>query len=305
MDSHSTSAPGVPDNVAPTSTLAAQPSDALPPVFLTFKETDSSLKEMAVRDLQASLELLADRMHYVTGASAATIAIRKENNFVCLASAGPMATQPGTSLRTDLIVVNQSINNQQIVCCNNTRNGTRSDGKSYHQLGVKALMIMPLFEESEAVGVVELLSDRTDAFNDHDGEILEHLSAMVMTALDHADAANRALSEIAPAEKIDFPPEVVALPTPEENSTINSQAPDETAKVRDCEACGFPVSGGRKLCLDCEEAGREADPNTTAPSFLSDLVREQKQGWLQAHFYTIGTFLMVLLTVVVLLLKLR
>jgi len=305
MDSHSTSAPDVPDKVALTSTLAAQPSDTLPPVFLTFEETDSSLKEIAVRDLQASLELLADRMQYVTGASAATIAIKKENNFVCLASAGPMAAQPGTSLRTDLNVVNQSINNQQIVCCNNTRNATRSDGKSYHQLGVRALMIMPLFQESEAVGAVELLSGRTDAFNDHAGEILEHLSAMVMTALDHADAANRALSEIAPAAQIDFPLEIVSPPAPEENSTVKSQVPDESVKIRHCEVCGFPVSGGRKLCLDCEEAGREADPNTTAPSFLSNLVREQKQGWLQAHFYTIGTFLMVLLTVVVLLLKLR
>jgi hypothetical protein len=305
MDSYSTLAPGRPDNLELASTPAdALPSDALPPVLLTFKETDSSLKEMAKRDLQASLQLLADRMHYVTGASAATIAVKNRNELLCLASAGPLATQPGAPLRTDLTVVNQSINNQQIICCNNTRNGTRSDGTSYQELGVKALMIMPLFRESEAVGIVELLSDRTDAFHDHDGEILEYLSAMVMTALEHADAANRAFSEIAPAQEIDFPSEIISPPAPEEeNSTPKSQLPDETPRIHHCEACGFPVSGGRKLCLDCEEARTQPEANT--PGFLSELGRERRQGWLQSHFYTIGTFLMVLLTVVMLLLKLR
>jgi hypothetical protein len=30
-------------------------------------------------------------------------------------------------------------------------------------------------------------------------------------------------------------------------------APLAISELRKCEACGFPVSGGRKLCVDCEE----------------------------------------------------
>lgn len=306
MDSYSTlTSAGANDAELTPTAVEARLSGVLPPVSFVVKETNNLLKEIAERDLQASVQLLADRMQQLTGASAATIAVRNGKELLCAASAGPMASRPGWSLRTDLTVVNQCINNQQIICCNNTRNATRTDGTSYRGLGVKALMIMPLIRDSEAVGILELLADRTDAFNDRDGETLEYLSAMVLTAIEHAHAAARTLTEIAGTQELAFPPTVIS-PAPD-NVPIpaKSRVMAETPKIHHCEACGFPVSDGRKLCLDCEEAGTQQEANGAMPAFITQLVREQGQGWLQSHFYTIGTFLIVLLTVVMLLLKLR
>lgn len=281
------------------STPAETPTSAtLPSVLITFKES-GSLKEMAEHDLQASLQLLADRMCSLTGATAASIAIKNTNKLVCLARAGTMASELGASLRTDPIVVNRSINNQQIICCNNTRNATRNDGASYRELGVQALMIVPVMRESETVAILEVLSDRTDAFNDEHGEKLEHLSAAVLTALEHADAAKRALYEITGAEELEFPSGAGSEDDPTESRAADAQ------NIHHCETCGFPVSEGRKLCLDCEESDARPNENGAAPGFLSNLAHEQKRGWLQSHFYTIGTLLMILLTVVVLMLKLR
>jgi len=352
--------------------------------------------EIANRDLYATLQLLANRIQYLTGASSATIALREGPELLCEASAGPMATELGASVRVDPGFVNQSIIAEQIFCCNNTRDAVSGDGKRYREHGIKAIMIMPLFRESEVVGVLELLADRTNAFNDSHGQLLEHFAEMIFTALAQAEmtkriaiktaveeeleisaktpgrqrasvlsadlpssTAARAVLEAAPAKKVEIAqesisekdeisrasfgsPSPIAAPEPRlaaasgvmetahENKieipaeSISTQAETATAavesscpivpaeaapaaasaKVQFCEACGFPVSEGRKLCLDCEEGRTGAEPGT-APGFLSQLEREQKQGWLETHFYTIGTIVMALLTMLALVLKFR
>jgi hypothetical protein len=220
-----------------------------------------------------------------------------------------MATELGMPLRADSTLVNQSIRTQQIICCNNTRNGTRSDGTSYRALGIKAIMVMPLMRESKVVGMLELLADKTGAFDDPDGAALERLSEMVLTALEHADAAKRAVSELAyavSAQEFEVPAGIIPRPAHRSvASPAESLAAKQIPEIHYCATCGFPVSEGRTLCLDCEEARSREAGNGTAPAFLSRLAREKEESWQRSHFYTIGTVLMVVLTVVVLMLKLR
>jgi len=290
-------------------TSAEEVPGPLVPALASLRANACSPEEMAQRELQASLTLLADRMQYITGASAATIALNEGQEMICRASAGPMATELGAQLRTDSNVVNQSIREQQIICCNDAENAARADGTSYGTLGIQSIMVMPLLRESEVVGMFELLSDRSQAFDDRDGAALEHLSEMVLTALEHRDAAKRALSDIATDSALFSEEAEVPVTSPNKPavtaSAVQSGDPQEAAKVNTCQACGFPVSEGKTLCLDCEEAQIAEQSNGSAPSFLSELVRQHEQGWLQSHFYTIGTLLMVALTVVVLMLKFR
>lgn len=286
----------------------AEVSGAPHSTLSSLQANDSSATAMAERDLRASLQLLADRMQHLTGASAATVALAEGHQMLCRASVGPMATELGAPLRADLPLVNQSISTQQIICCNNTRNATRSDGTSYRALSIKAIMVMPLIRESKAVGMLELLADKTGAFDDRDGATLEHLSEMVLTAVEHADAAKRAVSKIASAvsaQEFDAPAGAISPPAPGIIAPSVSGDTKQLPEIHHCAACGFPVSTGRVFCLDCEEARSREAGNGTAPAFLSQLAREKEESWLQSHFYTIGTVLMVVLTVVVLMLKLR
>src|SRR6266567_4588167 len=71
----------------------------------------------------------------------------------------------------------------------------------------------------------------------------------------------------------------------------------ERGNIGTCEACGFPVSEGRKLCLDCESSGAPQDA-TTAP-FLSQFTAPE-ESWLRSHQYLIGTLLVTALTIIVL-----
>jgi chemotaxis protein histidine kinase CheA len=211
-------------------------------------------------------------------------------------------------------------------------------------------MVVPLLREQEVTGVFELLADRANAFEERDVTALERLAEMVQIGLEHADAAKRALQEIAaknaqaaaqqPAlEKESKKPETAPAPAPAEidSAQIKNDAsvvvasapapkpsdattpkldapapvrPPELDKIRKCEACGFPVSEGRTLCLDCEAArlsGESPAPlaSNQAPAFLAKFETRKEQGWLGSHIYTIGTVLIVILTVVLLVLRLR
>jgi hypothetical protein len=202
-------------------------------------------------------------------------------------------------------------------------------------------MVVPLVRDKEVIGVFELLADRANAFEERDVTALERLAEMVQTGLEHADAAKRAQQEIAAKseqataeqtqqEQSEAAPARAEIEVAKDISTEaaaqDSAVPEKTAepetnraepvrppeldKIGKCGACGFPVSEGRTLCLDCEVArlsGESPAPlaSNQAPAFLAKFENRKEKGWLGSHIYTIGTVLIVVLTVVLLVLRLR
>jgi len=64
------------------------------------------------------------------------------------------------------------------------------------------------------------------------------------------------------------PAEVPVATTPDEKICVSQPVAaslPEVPRVEKCSGCGFPVSGGRTLCLDCERK-REAEKEELAPS---------------------------------------
>jgi len=307
MDSYASLTQATPDEIeAAHLSAAAEAPGIVVPALAALHASTSSMEEMAQRDLQVSLQLLAERMQYVTGVSAATVAVKEEAGTLCRASAGPMASDLGTPLRADPALITECMQQQQIICCNAAQNGMSTEGTSYATLGIKSVMVAPLVQDGEVIGILELLADRPQAFDDQDGATLERLSEMVLTALEHGEAAKRAFAIVTGDYQIAR--ELSASLEPDADT--GAEAPVvRTVKalenIQHCHICGFPISEGRTLCIDCENARVAEESPGTAPAFLSELEREHKQGWLQAHFYTIGTLLMVALTIVALLLKLR
>jgi len=271
-------------------------------------EPDATMVEsedMAQRELYLSLQLLANRAQRLSLASAATIAVAQGEQLLCRASAGPMAAEIGTELRAYPMVVQRSIETQQIICSNDTGNLAHPSGTLYSDLGIKSMMVMPVMRDQHAVAMFELLADRTQAFQDRDGAMLERLSEAVLIALERADAAKHARQEITANISSGFRAEIDSLFLSELQplEAAPSRAAEEIEKVRTCQVCAFPVSDGRTYCVDCEGAHRDRENSESAPLFLSKLEREESQSWFESHFYTLGTLLMVLLTVVVILLK--
>jgi hypothetical protein len=284
-----------------------------------------SLSEIAQRDLDATLQLLAERAQYITGASGATIALHEGGNMVCRASAGPSAPEVGAHLQVNSGLSGESVRTQQILRCNDAETDSRVNRESCRALGIASVVVMPLVREREVNGVFELLSGRAYAFEERDITALERLGEMIQTALEHVEAVSRGRTEIAgkkeEAELSDSAKAAAALPphalspAAESAAELESTAAEKTREeaekpqallsergnIGNCEKCGFPVSEGRTLCLDCEV--RVSPPSSKAPSFLSQFLNAEgkEQSWLHQHRYIVGAVLVAALAVAVLL----
>jgi putative methionine-R-sulfoxide reductase with GAF domain len=276
------------------------------------------IADAAQRDMEAALQLLAERAQYLTGASGASIGLREGGEMVCRAGAGRVAPTPGAEIEADSGLTAESIRTRQLVRCDNVEDDSRVNRESCRELGVKSAMVMPLLREQEVVGVFELVADRESAFEESDVAVLMRLAEMALTVVEYADAAQRALPEISEAERDQGVCEklvTVEPAKPIEKDQISSIAEEplplvsaEISQIGSCESCGFPVSQGRTLCVDCEHAGRSAEGkprggDASAFSHLSAMGREET--WFQAHSYTLGALLVAALTIALLALKLR
>ena len=85
----------------------------------------------------------------------------------------------------------------------------------------------------------------------------------------------------------------------------SSSVPESMRRVQKCSSCGFPVSEGRTLCVDCEEKQHrepgitEATPAEYVPSFgMSQAAAPEEESWLANHVNLLA-ILVVILSIVV------
>lgn len=263
-----------------------------------------SLVEMAQRDLDAALQLLAERAQYITGASGVAIALRRGgyNHMQCRASAGSNAPELGALLSAEFGLSGESVRTRLPLRCDDTERDTRVNREGCRQLGVSSVAVMPIVSDDEVLGVFELFSGNVNAFGERDLATLQRLGEMVEAAVRLAQTAQKSPAEImgefvdevsdlavvklqpaahvAPAKEsapattaavssvpepgvaksgVSTPPKKPLLWTAA--SQVETQAlqsdqshvPPVLRNLHKCQACGFPVSEGRKLCVECEE----------------------------------------------------
>src|SRR5581483_6198958 len=143
-----------------------------------------SLSAWARRDLEATLQLLADRAQYITGSSGAAIALRDGEHIICRASSGPSAPEVGSYLQVSSGLSGESVRTRKILSCDNAAMDPRVNRESCRALGIASFVVMPLVRDDEVVGIFEIFSAQPHAFQDRDVQALERMGEMVNTALD-------------------------------------------------------------------------------------------------------------------------
>jgi GAF domain len=309
-----------------------------------------SLAAWARRDLEATLQLLADRAQYITGGTGAAIALRDGDFIMCRASSGPSAPQIGSCFEVSSGLSGESVRTRKMLRCDDASTDLRVNYESCKALGIASFAVMPLIRQDEVIGIFEVFSNKPRAFQERDLLALERMGEMVNTALDQVKSpkANipplgRHAATVQPPAA--FPESAGSSTSSEENlmsgtpttgvpqgalpetvvqdalqldrallsgTNAELEAPQPQtlltaiSGIGTCAACGFPVSGGRKLCLDCEAAKQQPAQATSseAPAFLAGLEAEKTgfKYWIISHRYLLGTIAMAAATVLVLLL---
>jgi len=181
----------------PTRNFPARASAAIPAgvlgasVRFPGEDGGQSLAAMAQRDLDAALQLLADRAQYITGAGGAAIALRRsgKNDMLCRASTGSNAPELGALLSTEFGLSGESVRTRQPLRCDDAERDRRVNHEVCRQMGIASVAIMPVVQDDQVLGVFELFSGRANAFGERDLSALRRLSEMVETAVRLAHAA--------------------------------------------------------------------------------------------------------------------
>jgi GAF domain len=152
------------------------------------EDAGRSLAEMAHRDLDAALQLLAERALYITGASGTAIALRRgeHNDMLCRATTGSNAPELGALLSMEHGLSGECVRTRQLLRCDDAERDPRVNRDVCRELGIASVVVMPIVSDDQVLGVFELLSGKPRAFEERDLSALLRLSEMVETAVKHA-----------------------------------------------------------------------------------------------------------------------
>lgn len=185
----------------PPAAAAAQltrPTEPAPPrVDLSNGGNGHSLAELAARDLDAALQLLAERAQYITDAAGAAIALRRgdHNDMLCRASTGSTAPELGALLSMEYGLSGESLRTRQVQQCDDAQHDARVNREACRRLGIASVVVMPIVSGDQVLGVFELFSGRRNAFEARDISALQRLSSMVELAIRFAVAAQSTVTE--------------------------------------------------------------------------------------------------------------
>src|SRR3954451_6217400 len=160
-------------------------SHAGPAMRFPGEDGGRSLGEMAQRDLDAALQLLADRAQYITGASGAAIALRRNGmkDMLCRASTGSNAPELGALLSSEFGLSGESVRTRKPLRCDDAERDARVNREVCRHLGIASVVVMPVVHDDEVLGVFELFSGKTNAFGERDLSAMQRLGEMVETAV--------------------------------------------------------------------------------------------------------------------------
>lgn len=253
--------------------LAAESASRLAQEAQTAAEV---LKQEFAED--AGLHQLAEQALATTGAQGAALALAEGNDIVCRATAGEMAPPTGTKLDAQAGISGACVRERRWLRCDDAALDPYVDRESCQALGINSILAVPIVEQDEVVGLIEVYSHPPRAFTEEHSSALQALAESLVRSR-RPKPAEAAPAVETPAEAAEEPlpaagaQELVAQPAPaaseaaEETSTTHVAAPldavapaavvDEPAKPAETQAAAepAPVLPGTTLQQAAEPGG--------------------------------------------------
>lgn len=248
----------------------------------------STVLQTANVEFLSTLQLLAERARFLTGADGVGIAIKENGEFVYRTAAGKLF-ETGTRCDTSKAPIGK---------CLATANSSLVSAHTSQGQTVK--VAVPITVDGEAVGLLELHASRAE-FPDDDLRALSGLAEVVGTAFEHLRAAEGAHAQIVqdthasatqPVVPVSWHAEATGQGATKQDSPPLSTS--EPVKVHTCHSCGFPISDNRQLCVECE---RKPDaPRLPNPQLMTS---ESDPGFIENHGFTIASLLISALVIAI------
>jgi TonB family protein len=127
--------------------------------------------------LDLVLQELVMRAVDATGACSAALALaRGGDEMICRAATGLHAPDLGVPLNTHDGLSGACLRTCQPQLCVDTESDPRVDSALARRLGIRSLLIVPVLDQDDLIGVLEIFSSQPSAFSEHERTLLEALA---------------------------------------------------------------------------------------------------------------------------------
>jgi len=134
-------------------------------------------------NLNAALRLICERARVLTRGSGAAIGLTQKRAIVCRANMGANVPPIGTPLDVSCGFSGECVRSGKTLRCDDAENDSRVDAESCRQLGIRSLLAAPIRYERDVIGLLEVFSDVSFAFDEGDVAVVERLSQTVLLAM--------------------------------------------------------------------------------------------------------------------------
>lgn len=137
----------------------------------------------SVTDPQKVMDLVAAKTPDATGGAGSAISLIHGEDVVFRAVSGIAGGRIGYCIPIEGSLTGHAIRKREVMRCNNTELDTRVDGEAARDLGLRSVMVAPLFRKEEVIGALITFSPNAGAFDDLDAYTLQVLAGITSSAL--------------------------------------------------------------------------------------------------------------------------
>ncbi|MDQ1723926.1 MAG: diguanylate cyclase [Frankiaceae bacterium] len=150
----------------------------------------------AALSASAMQHLVVERAKALVVCDGATLEMLDGRDMVCVAAAGSASDYVGLRLDQATTMSGLCVRSGEPQACEDTETDDRVHQEASRQIGARAMLIVPLFDASKAIGSLKVTSGATRAWTDDDIRTLQLLASSIGTAMlnarQHEDAVARA-----------------------------------------------------------------------------------------------------------------
>ncbi|MBY0277685.1 sensor domain-containing diguanylate cyclase [Candidatus Binatia bacterium] len=132
------------------------------------------------------MRVVAERAQELTGASAGIVELADGDDMVYRAATGDAASQIGLRLGIATSLSGLAVRSRSVLHSSDTELDQRVDRIACRRVGARSMVVVPLLDGDQALGVLKVMSGEPHAFDDDDIDTLEMMATFIATSLRNA-----------------------------------------------------------------------------------------------------------------------
>lgn len=150
--------------------------------------------------LDLVLNEVVEHARAATGATGAAVALFRDGELTCRASAGENAPDLGVRVDATSSLAGACVSTGEIQQCRDTETDSRINAEACRRLGVRSMLMAPLVDHNQAIGIIQVFSAWPNAFGKREISALQVLAGRIAENTREPGAG-------IPAEPLELPPQ--------------------------------------------------------------------------------------------------